>query len=157
MWQRFFLRVMLSHAISSTPSSPLVLLVQVLPGVVTQSVIPYRLTASVVHHGCHWHCMLFRPVQTSHPSHHTLASACTFLPRNWLYDPLLLIFTTYALTTQSIKFWRNMSASLLLKCERRIQGELDPLRPIYRQNTNYGHFGRSDLPWEDKRRKKHVL
>ena len=35
--------------------------------------------------------------------------------------------------------------------------EIDLLRPIYRQTTNYGHFGRSDLPWEDKRREKHVL
>jgi S-adenosylmethionine synthetase len=26
--------------------------------------------------------------------------------------------------------------------------ELDLLRPIYRQTTNYGHFGRTGLPWE---------
>lgn len=26
---------------------------------------------------------------------------------------------------------------------------LNLLRPIYRQTTNYGHFGRSGLPWED--------
>ena len=26
--------------------------------------------------------------------------------------------------------------------------QLDLLRPIYRQSTNYGHFGKSDLPWE---------
>jgi S-adenosylmethionine synthetase len=26
--------------------------------------------------------------------------------------------------------------------------ELDLLRPIYRQTTNYGHFGRPGLPWE---------
>ncbi|MFC1531307.1 methionine adenosyltransferase [Gemmatimonadota bacterium] len=26
--------------------------------------------------------------------------------------------------------------------------QLDLLRPIYRQTTNYGHFGRADLPWE---------
>jgi S-adenosylmethionine synthetase len=25
---------------------------------------------------------------------------------------------------------------------------LDLLRPIYRQTTNYGHFGKPDLPWE---------
>jgi len=25
---------------------------------------------------------------------------------------------------------------------------LDLLRPIYRQTTNYGHFGKSNLPWE---------
>jgi S-adenosylmethionine synthetase len=25
---------------------------------------------------------------------------------------------------------------------------LDLLRPIYRRTTNYGHFGKSDLPWE---------
>ena len=26
--------------------------------------------------------------------------------------------------------------------------QLDLLRPIYRQTTNYGHFGKDDLPWE---------
>ena len=26
--------------------------------------------------------------------------------------------------------------------------ELDLRRPIYRQTTNYGHFGKKDLPWE---------
>jgi len=26
--------------------------------------------------------------------------------------------------------------------------QLDLLRPIYRQTTNYGHFGKADLPWE---------
>jgi S-adenosylmethionine synthetase len=26
--------------------------------------------------------------------------------------------------------------------------QLDLLRPIYRQTTNYGHFGKPDLPWE---------
>jgi S-adenosylmethionine synthetase len=25
---------------------------------------------------------------------------------------------------------------------------LDLLRPIYRQTTNYGHFGKAGLPWE---------
>jgi S-adenosylmethionine synthetase len=25
---------------------------------------------------------------------------------------------------------------------------LDLLRPIYRETTNYGHFGRPGLPWE---------
>lgn len=31
---------------------------------------------------------------------------------------------------------------------RRIIEELDLLRPIYRATTNYGHFGKPDLPWE---------
>jgi S-adenosylmethionine synthetase len=26
--------------------------------------------------------------------------------------------------------------------------QLDLLRPIYRRTTNYGHFGKNDLPWE---------
>jgi S-adenosylmethionine synthetase len=26
--------------------------------------------------------------------------------------------------------------------------QLDLLRPIYRKTTNYGHFGKADLPWE---------
>ncbi len=26
--------------------------------------------------------------------------------------------------------------------------QLDLLRPIYRSTTNYGHFGKPDLPWE---------
>jgi S-adenosylmethionine synthetase len=29
-----------------------------------------------------------------------------------------------------------------------ILSELDLLKPIYRQTTNYGHFGKTDLPWE---------
>jgi len=31
---------------------------------------------------------------------------------------------------------------------RAIVEKLDLLRPIYRQSTNYGHFGRPGLPWE---------
>ncbi len=31
---------------------------------------------------------------------------------------------------------------------RAIINKLDLLRPIYRQTTNYGHFGRTGLPWE---------
>jgi len=27
--------------------------------------------------------------------------------------------------------------------------QLDLLRPIYRKTTNYGHFGRPGLPWEE--------
>jgi S-adenosylmethionine synthetase len=30
-----------------------------------------------------------------------------------------------------------------------IVSQLDLLRPIYRQTTNYGHFGKSGLPWEE--------
>jgi S-adenosylmethionine synthetase len=30
--------------------------------------------------------------------------------------------------------------------------QLDLLRPIYRGTTNYGHFGKSDLPWEQTNR-----
>jgi S-adenosylmethionine synthetase len=26
--------------------------------------------------------------------------------------------------------------------------QLDLLRPIYRQTTNYGHFGKADMTWE---------
>jgi S-adenosylmethionine synthetase len=29
-----------------------------------------------------------------------------------------------------------------------IVNQLDLLRPIYRQTTNYGHFGKAGLPWE---------
>ncbi len=29
-----------------------------------------------------------------------------------------------------------------------IVAQLDLLRPIYRKTTNYGHFGKSGLPWE---------
>ena len=31
---------------------------------------------------------------------------------------------------------------------RSIISSLDLLRPIYRSTTNYGHFGRTGLPWE---------
>ena len=29
-----------------------------------------------------------------------------------------------------------------------IVSQLDLLRPIYRTTTNYGHFGKNELPWE---------
>jgi len=29
-----------------------------------------------------------------------------------------------------------------------IVSQLDLLRPIYRESTHYGHFGKADLPWE---------
>ena len=35
--------------------------------------------------------------------------------------------------------------------------QLDLLRPIYRQTTNYGHFARRSLPWENTRRAKDLL
>jgi S-adenosylmethionine synthetase len=33
--------------------------------------------------------------------------------------------------------------------------QLDLLRPIYRQTTNYGHFGKPELPWETGERVSH--
>jgi S-adenosylmethionine synthetase len=35
--------------------------------------------------------------------------------------------------------------------------QLDLLRPIYRQTTNYGHFGKPDLPWEQTTKAKELL
>src|SRR5690606_9465300 len=32
---------------------------------------------------------------------------------------------------------------------RAIIERLDLLQPIYRRTTNYGHFGKPDLPWEE--------
>ena len=29
-----------------------------------------------------------------------------------------------------------------------IVSQLDLLRPIYRDTTHYGHFGKANLPWE---------
>ena len=34
--------------------------------------------------------------------------------------------------------------------------ELDLLRPIYRQTTNYGHFGKKELPWEKTNKVKQL-
>jgi S-adenosylmethionine synthetase len=34
---------------------------------------------------------------------------------------------------------------------RAIIERLDLLRPIYSSTTNYGHFGKSELPWEQAR------
>ena len=33
--------------------------------------------------------------------------------------------------------------------ENAVDERLGLLRPIYRQTTNYGHFGKSGLPWEE--------
>jgi len=35
--------------------------------------------------------------------------------------------------------------------------QLDLLRPIYRSTTNYGHFGKPDLPWEQTNRTKELI
>ncbi|BET67042.1 methionine adenosyltransferase [Opitutales bacterium ASA1] len=35
--------------------------------------------------------------------------------------------------------------------------DLDLLRPIYRKTTNYGHFGKAELPWEQTNRTKELL
>src|SRR5208283_2986622 len=35
--------------------------------------------------------------------------------------------------------------------------QLNLLRPIYRQTTNYGHFGKPDLPWEQTNRTAELL
>ncbi len=35
--------------------------------------------------------------------------------------------------------------------------QLDLLRPIYRQTTNYGHFGKPELPWEQTNRTKELV
>jgi S-adenosylmethionine synthetase len=35
--------------------------------------------------------------------------------------------------------------------------QLDLLRPIYRSTTNYGHFGKADLPWEQTNRTKQLV
>jgi S-adenosylmethionine synthetase len=35
--------------------------------------------------------------------------------------------------------------------------QLDLLRPIYRQTTNYGHFGKADMPWEQINKTKDLL
>jgi len=35
--------------------------------------------------------------------------------------------------------------------------QLNLLRPIYRQTTNYGHFGKPGMPWEETNRTKELL
>jgi S-adenosylmethionine synthetase len=35
--------------------------------------------------------------------------------------------------------------------------QLDLLRPIYRATTNYGHFGKPDLPWEQTNRTQELI
>jgi len=38
-----------------------------------------------------------------------------------------------------------------------IIAQLDLLRPIYRKTTNYGHFGKEELPWEQTNRTDELL
>lgn len=42
----------------------------------------------------------------------------------------------------------NFSRELLIPSVRNIVEELDLLRPIYLQTAAYGHFGRTEFPWE---------
>ena len=51
-----------------------------------------------------------------------------------------------------IKFVQNAIYETFNFKPAEIVGQLDLLRPIYRDTTHYGHFGKTDLPWEQTNR-----
>lgn len=61
-------------------------------------------------------------------------------------QPVSLLVNTYGTgdEAEACRFLRTLDFR-----PQAIIEQLDLLRPIYRNTTNYGHFGRSGLPWED--------
>jgi len=59
----------------------------------------------------------------------------------------------------------KVSEQLIIKAVKQVFGfkpaqiikQLDLLRPIYRSTTNYGHFGKSDLAWEQVNKTKDLI
>jgi len=64
-------------------------------------------------------------------------------------DPLSIAIDTF----ETAKVSEELIAEAVKHCfsfkPADIIKQLNLLRPIYRQTTHYGHFGKSDLPWED--------
>jgi S-adenosylmethionine synthetase len=63
-------------------------------------------------------------------------------------DPLSIAIDTFGTGKCSEELIAEAVAKTFSFKPAEIIRELDLLRPIYRQTTNYGHFGKADLPWE---------
>ena len=62
--------------------------------------------------------------------------------------PLMQEVETFGTTTKSDKIVKDFMKSLLDTSVEGILEGLDLRRPIYLKTAAYGHFGRSDFPWE---------
>jgi S-adenosylmethionine synthetase len=63
-------------------------------------------------------------------------------------QPLMKAFDTFGTETVSLDEIQKFVDNLLDTSVKGIIDGLDLRRPIYSQTTAYGHFGKSDLPWE---------
>ncbi len=63
-------------------------------------------------------------------------------------DPVSVFVETYGTGKLSAKELENRVRKTFLLKPRQIVEQFDLLRPIYRQTASYGHFGRSEFPWE---------
>jgi S-adenosylmethionine synthetase len=62
--------------------------------------------------------------------------------------PLMQTIDTFGTATVSDKVLQDFKEKLIDTSVRGIIENLDLRRPIYSQTSAYGHFGKSDLPWE---------
>jgi S-adenosylmethionine synthetase len=63
-------------------------------------------------------------------------------------DPVSVFVDTYGTSKKSYKELEAIVRKHFLLKPRQIVEQFDLLRPIYRQTASYGHFGRSEFPWE---------
>lgn len=63
-------------------------------------------------------------------------------------EPVSVFCDTYGTGTQSQKELENRIRSVFRLKPHEIVEQFDLLRPIYKRTASYGHFGRSEFPWE---------
>jgi S-adenosylmethionine synthetase len=63
-------------------------------------------------------------------------------------DPMMQAFDTFGTETKSLVEIQEFVDELLDTSVKGIVDGLNLKRPIYSKTTAYGHFGKSDLPWE---------
>jgi len=64
-------------------------------------------------------------------------------------EPVLLTINTFDTAKKSAEELYAFAQKLLVPSVKNIVEQLDLRRPIYRQTAAYGHFGRTDVPWEE--------
>jgi S-adenosylmethionine synthetase len=62
--------------------------------------------------------------------------------------PVSVFVDTYGTSKLSAKELEDKVRKVFRMKPREIVEQFDLLRPIYRQSASYGHFGRSEFPWE---------
>ena len=63
-------------------------------------------------------------------------------------EPVSVFVETYGTSKLSAKEMENRVRKVFQLKPRQIVEQFDLLRPIYQKTASYGHFGRSEFPWE---------